>query len=82
MHTLNEIVSVNSFYFRNQASCLRSFPREIEFGNRRATFSDGLQYLVRKGQRAVKLFDMSDGSTTYRLRLEDDTWTLVGTRAS
>ncbi len=82
MHAINEIVNVNSYYFRNQADCLKSFPREIEFGTTRFTFSEGLQYLVSKGQRAIKLFDMSDGHTTFRLKLEDDTWTLLGTRAS
>lgn len=79
MHAINEIVNVNSYYFRGQKH-LRSYPREIEFGNTRFTFKDGLQYIVRSGQQAVKLFDMTDGQTTYRLRLEDDTWTLLGTR--
>ena len=43
-------------------------------------FKDGLQYVVQKGQNVVRLFDMNDGDHTYRLRLENDTWTLVGTR--
>jgi len=76
---LNEVVNVNAFYFRSGRG-LKSFPREIEVGNARHTFSDGLQYLVRHGQHVVRFFDMNDGRTTYRLRFEDDTWTLVGTR--
>ncbi len=82
MTAINEIVYVNSFYFRDGADCLRSFPKEIEFGTTRFAFSEGLQYLVRRGQHAIKLFDMTDGRTTFRLKLEDDIWTLVGTRAT
>ncbi len=79
MHAINQIINVNSFYFANGQS-FKSFPRQIEFDNTRFTFTDGIQYLVRKGQHAVKLFDMTDGVTTYRLRLEDNAWTLVSTR--
>ena len=82
MTSVNQAVNVNAFYFLNGHGLgLKSFPREIEVGEARYTFNDGLQYLVRRGQHVVKLFDMTDGSTTYRLRLEDDNWTLVGTRA-
>lgn len=77
--SINETVNVSSFYFQNGRG-LKSFPREIEFHNTRYTFRDGLQYMVGKGPGAIKLFDMTDGSTTYRLRFQDDIWTLVGTR--
>jgi hypothetical protein len=81
MTRINQAVDVSAFYFRNGRDLgLKSFPRQIEVGDARHTFTDGLQYVVRKGQHVVKLFDMTDGSTTYRLRLEDDSWTLVGTR--
>ncbi len=79
MHAINQIINVNSFYFTSGQN-LKSFPRQIEFGNTRFTFTDGIQYLVKKGQHAVKLFDMTDGQTTYRLRLEDESWTLIGTK--
>ena len=79
MTKINQIVNVNAFYFQNGRD-FRSFPKQIEFGTTRFTFEDGLQYLVRKGQHVIRLFDMTDGHTTYRLRLEDDIWTLVGTR--
>jgi hypothetical protein len=79
MTKVNEIVNVNSYYFRSGKE-FRSYPRQIEFGSTRFTFEDGLQYLVRKGAHVIRLFDMTDGKNTYRLRLEDDTWTLVGTR--
>jgi hypothetical protein len=80
MTAINEIVNVSAYYFEN-GQCLRAFPRQIEFGTTSFTFEDGLQYIVKKGQHVIKFFDMTDGRTTYRLRKEDDTWTLVGTRA-
>ena len=80
MSYINETVNVNAFYFATSFGQIKTFPRQIELGNQKFTFSDGLQYLVQKGQHAVRLFDMNDGEQTYRLRLENDIWTLVGTR--
>lgn len=79
MKAINEIVNVNSFYFMNGRE-FKSYPRQIEFGNTRLTFNDGLQYVIKQGQHAFKLFDMTDGTTTFRLRQDGDTWTLLGTR--
>ena len=79
MTKINEIVNVNSFYFQNGRE-FRSYPRQIEFGNTRFTFQDGLQYVIRQGSSAFKLFDMTDGKTTFRLRQDGDTWTLIRTR--
>lgn len=79
MTRMDQLVNVNAFYFAGGRQ-MRSFPRSIEFGTTHCTFKDGMQYLVRQGQHVVRLFDMSDGSLIYRLRNENDTWTLVGTR--
>lgn len=79
MNTTNQLINVNSFYFANGRS-FKSYPKQIEIDNTHYTFTDGMQYLIKKGKTAVKLFDMTDGSTTYRLRLENNTWTLIGTR--
>ncbi len=80
MESINSIVNVSAFYFHRSPHSLKSFPRQIEFGNTRCTFKDGFQYLVKNGERMVRLFDMTDGQTTYRLRNENDSWVLVGTR--
>lgn len=80
MYAINQIVNVNSFYFSPRE--MKAFPKSIEFGTTRYTFEEGLQYLVSKGERLVKLFDMTDGKTQYRLKLEDDQWTLLGTKAT
>lgn len=74
--SINQTVNVNSYFFTSGRQ-LRTFPKEIEFDNTRFTFNDGLQYTVGKGENSIKLYDMTDGSTTYRLRQENDTWTLV-----
>ncbi len=79
MELINSIVSVNSYYF-SRGRQFKSFPKQIEFGNTRCTFKDGFQYLVQSGGRMIRLFDMSDGQTTYRLRHENDQWMLVGIR--
>lgn len=76
---LNKEVTVNSFYFTNQTH-LKSFPRQIELDGHNVTFAEsGLRLLLKSGQRLAQLFDMSgaDGAT-YRLRLEENRWTLVG----
>ena len=90
-HAINQVINVNSFYFkeavksgakagRKDSTQVKAYPRRIQFGNTQYTFEDGLQCLIRKGQRVVRLFDMTDGRTRFRLKLENDEWTLLGTR--
>lgn len=78
MSYINETINVDAFYFSASAGKLKTFPKQIEHNHQHLTFSDGIQYLVQKGQHIIRLFDMTDGQTTYRLRLEDNQWTLVG----
>lgn len=78
MSYINEAINVNAYYFAGRAG--KMFPRQIELGEERYTFQDGLQYLVRSGQQMVKFFDMTDGVKTYRLRCENNEWVLVGTK--
>lgn len=76
--TLNQEVTVTGFYFRNKN--LQTFPKQIEYGDRRVTFIEaGLQFLVKTGQHIYRLFDASDGESTYRLKYdtEGSAWTLV-----
>lgn len=75
---INQEVNVSSFYFRNNKG-LKSFPKQIEWQGRFVTFAgEGLRYLVKQGEKAVQLFDMTDGQATYRLRTDGSRWTLVG----
>lgn len=79
---INKEVQVSAFYFRNQRRNMRSFPKQIELDGTQYTFAEnGLGYLIRTGQSIVRLFDMSDGNNTYRLRNAGNRWTLVGMKA-
>lgn len=62
---------------------LESFPRRMVYDGQEVNFMEqGMRYLVHKGQQLVKLFDVSDGQTQYRLRLDsDDHWSLVNMKA-
>lgn len=87
MTAINQTVDVNAFFFRNNDGSqgekkLRTYPRQMEFGDRQYTFQDGLRHLVRKGQRVFELFDMTDGQTTFRIARLNDEWRLLGTKAS
>lgn len=73
---INKPVEVNSFFFSNGVQ-FKSFPKEITVDQTRYTFQDGLQYLVQRGQDVIRLFDMTDGAQTYRLRQHQGVWTLV-----
>lgn len=78
MSYINQTIDINAFYFAGQKG--RMFPRQIQLGDEQYNFEDGLQYIVKKGQRVVKFFDMNDGNKTFRIACEDGNWTLVGTK--
>lgn len=76
----NKEVNVTSFYF-NESRC---FPRQIELEGRQFSFlENGLRCLVQKGQDLVQIFNMTDGSTLYRLSFEpgNRTWKLLSSRS-
>jgi hypothetical protein len=80
-------IEITSVYFRHSSpnkQRFESFPRRMVWGGREYTFiEDGLRYLVQKGQELIKLFDVSDGNTQYRLRLDPaNHWTLVGMKTN
>lgn len=79
-------IQITALGFRNSPADkhrLESYPRRMVLDGREYTFIDsGMRYLIKKGQQLIKLFDVSDGSTMYRLRLEGESrWTLVTMRA-
>lgn len=75
--TVNQPVNVTAVYF--QRKNLKTFPRKMEFEGMTYTFADGLQYLVKKGQSMIQIFDMTDGAASYRLKREGNhsDWTLL-----
>lgn len=85
MTVINENINVDAYFFKGQTKGqgeLKTYPKAMELRNQRYTFEDGLQCLIRRGQRVVRLFDMTDGRTRFRLKLEDNQWTLIGTRSA
>ena len=75
---INQAVDVTAVYFQNKKE-LRTFPKRIEYDGSTYTFRDGLQYLIRRGEDIVRIFDMTDGESNYRLKCDSDqtNWTLV-----
>ena len=67
---INENVNVTAVRFRQD---LETVPHRIEYGGRSYTFVDsGMRYLIRRGEHMVRLLDMSDGHSKFRLRYDDE----------
>jgi hypothetical protein len=81
----NQEIEITAVYFRNKSNerHLESYPKRMVYKGREYSFlEDGWRYLVKSGQQLVKLFDVSDGTTQYRLKQDaGNNWTLVGTKA-
>lgn len=75
---LNEKVNITGWVFRKGQS-LATFPRRMEYQGAVYNFNDGLQYLIKKGESVKRIFDMTDGSSDYRLICDEsqNDWTLV-----
>ena len=85
MTQIDARIEVTALGFRSKKDQhqLESYPKRMTWGDREYNFVEmTMQYLIHHGKQLVKLFDVSDGSTLYRLRLENDSWTLVGTRSA
>lgn len=77
---INQEVEVNSVYFTGRE--MKTFPQRIQYNGQAITFASGLRYLIHKGAKAVKVFDMTAGDGfTYRLKQDENTWTLLAMRA-
>jgi hypothetical protein len=75
---INENVTITALAFRNNRD-FATLPRRMEYRGSSYTFLNGLQYLIKKGDQIMRIFDMTDGAATYRLRCDDQqvNWTLV-----
>lgn len=74
--TINKTAEINSYYF-TAGKNLKSFPKSITVGKAHYTFQDGLRFLVQTAGGMVKLFSMTDGQSSYRLRQQGAKWTLI-----
>jgi hypothetical protein len=79
-------IQITAVQFREGARGheLESYPRRMVYEGREVSFIEtGMRYLIQKGAELVKLFDVSDGETQYRLRLDGQNhWTLVGKKVA
>ena len=76
---VNKEVNITAMYFHNNRS-LKSYPKRMEYNGNTYTFLEsGLQYLIKRGQKMIQIFDMTDGQDTYRLKFDEQqfNWTLV-----
>ncbi len=74
---VNKEVTITAMYFRSRRE-LKTFPKRMEYNGNTYTFLEsGLQYLIKRGQQMIHIFDMTDGTDTYRLRFDEFNWTLV-----
>lgn len=79
----NTEIEVTSVYFKNNGKGIESYPKSMVYEGREYNFlEDCLRYLVETKDRFIKLFDVSDGQMLYRLRLDDNEWTLVGIKGA
>ena len=77
---MNKAVNVVAFYFKNAGQRLKCFPKRMEYEGHRVDFTEtGMLHPTKKGQRAVHVFDMTDGNADYRLEFDAQNldWTLV-----
>jgi hypothetical protein len=78
-------IEITAVYFRasNQRKQLETYPKRMLVNGQEYDFMEsGMRYLISKGQDLIKLFDVSDGHNQYRLRLDGQHWTLVGTKSA
>ncbi len=76
---VNKEVNITAMYFRSGRG-LKSYPKRMEYDGNTYTFLEsGLQYLIKRGQKIVQIFDMTDGQHMYRLKFDEGkfNWTLV-----
>ncbi len=74
---INKNVSVTALWFDRNFDAV---PKRIEFEGRTYTFLDrGMRYCIKRGNSMVRLFDLTDGESLFRLRQEVDSsaWNLL-----
>lgn len=80
MKTINQTVAVTAMYFSQNKSELQEYPRRMEWAGQSYTFDSGLACSVQKGGTSLRVFQMTDGHSDYRLRFDtaERSWTLLG----
>lgn len=77
---VNMRVEVAVLYYRDTPEQRVCMPIRMKYQGREITFSElGLRHPTTKGKRMIHVFDMSDGSSDYRLEFDAERliWKLV-----
>jgi len=81
---VNQEVTISSVYFKNKEQ-IETFPKQMEFDGQTYTFlNSGWRHLVHKGKEVVRIFSVTDGTSSYRLKLDpsESHWTLLEIKPS
>lgn len=83
---VNQPIEITGLAFasRQKEGRLEAFPKRMVWEDREYSFAEiGMHFLIKKGQELVRLFDVSDGQTDYRLKCDQENhWTLVSVKAA
>jgi hypothetical protein len=83
---LSQDIEITSVYFRSKSNHhdLEAYPRRMVFQGREYQFlNDALRYKIGRQGQNVSIFDVSDGSTQFRLKQDQSNqWTLLGLQAA
>ena len=74
--TIEKPVSVTAIRFGKN---FETVPQRIEFEGRTINFIDeGLRFCIKQGSEIIRLFDLTDGESLFRLKQEgvNSTWNL------
>lgn len=80
MYEINDRVQVITRFASSGKPADMIFPVKMRWGKREIVFTElGLRHPTAKGKRMVHVFDMSDGTSDYRLEFDAEmlTWTLM-----
>jgi hypothetical protein len=73
--SINEQITVTSVGFRPNGDII---PRRMEYRGTSYTFIDaGIRYSIKQGGKLLRMFDVSDGTAAFRLRQDEDSWSLM-----
>ncbi len=80
-NSINKQVSVTRMGFKKN---LTAYPQQVEYEGLTYNFIDaGIGCIVRSGERIAQIFTLTDGSSEFRLRSDNNggAWTLLSIRA-
>ncbi len=79
--TINKPVAITAIGFREGRA---AYPRRMEYEGKSYRFIDaGLSCMVKKGERLISIFTVTDGESQFRLRSDNHggSWTLISMSA-